>query len=68
MRLSRFTIGFILLCSCVDEYDLPSVYSEAIVVQGMITDQPGPYVVQIIKTKAINDQSDSTRTVRGATD
>ncbi len=57
MRLSKLTIAiFLFLCSCVTPYEVNTVFVEQLVVEGQITDQPGPYLVKISKTVPINQQ------------
>ncbi|MBI1769464.1 MAG: DUF4249 domain-containing protein [Bacteroidetes bacterium] len=68
MKYSRFIIFFLLLDSCVSPYDInSSQYHQSIVVEGMITDQPGPHVVKISKAVQIRDQVLKTEWVTGAT-
>ncbi len=68
MRLSLSAIYiYFLLSACVTPFDVSTSYQPAIVVQGMITDQPGPYVVTISTTLPINDQLDEPPMVTGAT-
>jgi hypothetical protein len=68
MRLSLSAIYiYFLLSACVSPYDVTTSFHPSIVVQGMITDQPGPYLVTISQTLAINDQLDEAPMVTGAT-
>src|SRR5689334_12986189 len=53
MRLLPLVIFFVFLTSCVDQYDANSIYQANIVVEGMITDQPGPYLVKISKSAPV---------------
>src|SRR6266702_670947 len=68
MKYFQIIIYLFVSVSCVDPYLLSSSqYQEAIVIEGMITDQPGPYEVKISKTTPINDQSGDFILVTGAT-
>jgi hypothetical protein len=58
---------WILLGSCVDPFKIDlTPQQEQLVVEGMITDQPGPYTVKLFKTKAIDDQISNITDVTGA--
>lgn len=57
---------YLLLSSCITPYNVNSEYQEAIVVQGMITDQPGPYQVTVSKTIPINQQGETLGVLTGA--
>ena len=52
-----FPVFFICLSGCIDEYwpDMNTKYEEVLVVDGLITDQPGPYVVKLSLTSNVND-------------
>jgi hypothetical protein len=51
----------------VSPYEIdPSQYHDGIVIEGLITDQPGPYVVKISKVSPILDYVKQTETVTGA--
>ncbi|HCW08362.1 MAG TPA: hypothetical protein DGG95_13460 [Cytophagales bacterium] len=68
MKYFSFVLIFFLSFSCVDPYLLSvAQYQPALVVEGMITDQPGPYVVKISETTSINDQSGDFVLITGAT-
>jgi hypothetical protein len=57
----------ILLVSCIDPFKIElTKLDEQLVVDGMITDQPGPYVVKLFKTKALSDQISNSTDVKGA--
>jgi hypothetical protein len=57
----------ILLGSCIDPFSIPVSQTQVqLVVEGMITDQPGPYTVKLFKTKPINDQISNSLDVTGA--
>lgn len=58
MRKSRIAINIIfLLSACITPYDTTNIFQEALVVEGLITDQPGPYVVNIAKSKSLSFDS-----------
>jgi hypothetical protein len=58
---------WIVLGSCVDPFKIElGPLDEQLVVDGMITDQPGPYAVRLFKTKGINDQISNILYVSGA--
>lgn len=46
-----------VLSGCIDEYwpELGAKYDNALVVDGMITDQPGPYIVKLSLTTTVDD-------------
>ncbi|MBS1680215.1 MAG: DUF4249 domain-containing protein [Bacteroidetes bacterium] len=68
MRYSQVFILLLFLGSCVSPYDInSSEYRETIVIQGMITDQPGPYLVQVSNAIPINLQTQETGAISGAT-
>jgi hypothetical protein len=51
MRVSRIIVNVILLLSsCISPFDLVDNFQEVLVVEGLITDQPGPYVVKLSKS------------------
>jgi hypothetical protein len=52
--------------SCVTPYDITPNYVEAIVIEGMITDQPGPYVVTISKSIPLDEQLQTKGLLSGA--
>ncbi len=63
-----FCLIWIVLGSCIDPFTITlSGSQEQLVVEGMITDQPGPYTVKLFRTKPINDQISNTLEVKGAT-
>src|SRR5688572_14519981 len=59
MRIVSF---FIVVCmafcySCIDPFEIAFTESDAqLVVDGLITDAPGPYTIKIYKTKPVGDQ------------
>lgn len=56
-----------LLTSCVTPYDVKtSEYVETMVVEGLITDEPGPYLVKISNAVPIQYQLKTTQWITGA--
>jgi len=49
-------IGLLLFDSCVDRiiYSIPNEYSGLLVVDGLITNEPGPYTVKLSKAISVN--------------
>src|SRR6185436_563155 len=69
MRFVNFLIVVsIAFCySCIDPFDIEFAESNAqLVVDGMITDSPGPYTIKIYRTKPISDQVSSVDWVQKA--
>lgn len=64
----RYAPGVALLVSsCVTPYPLDyAQFQEEIVVQGMITDQPGPYEIVVSQTIPVQDQIESVGELSGA--
>jgi hypothetical protein len=63
-----FFLAFLILDACIEPFDINiGVARETIVVDGLLTDQPGPHTVQIFKSSDLNDQLNSVYTVNGAT-
>jgi hypothetical protein len=61
IELAKYAFIHLLICSCVTPYPVDSLqFQEAIVVQGMITDQPGPYEIKVSKTIPVQDQLEPT--------
>ncbi len=59
--LAKYAFIHLLISSCVTPYPINSLqFQEAIVVQGMITDQPGPYEITVSKTIPVQDQLEQT--------
>ena len=54
-RLLLLCIGLLLIGSCIDriEIKVPDSYSSQLVVDGVITDEPGPYTVRLTKATRI---------------
>jgi hypothetical protein len=68
MKLRGYLFLFLILCdACIQplSIDLES-QGENIVIDGMITDQPGPYMVKIFKTKPLDGQLDNPNWVTKA--
>ncbi|GHM99250.1 hypothetical protein WSM22_07400 [Cytophagales bacterium WSM2-2] len=67
MNRSKFLIYLLLLTSCVAPYDISvSEFHDALVVEGMITNQPGAYAVMISKAMPVRDQLRKTEWIKGA--
>jgi len=49
-------VGLLMQVSCVERYwpDLGGAYQNALVVDGMITDQPGPYTVKLSRSSSVD--------------
>ncbi len=65
--LRFFGYIFLSLISCISPFDVTTTYQQGLVVQGMITDQPGPYLVTLSSTIPINNQLGESGAVTGAT-
>src|SRR5260221_14327051 len=64
MKLSTSLVYiFLLLNACVTPYEITTPFQEQLVVEGLITDQPGPYQVKISKTAPIINQLNLTNWV-----
>jgi hypothetical protein len=59
--------AMVLLSSCITPFDIRASFHEQLVVEGMITDQPGPYEVKISKTISVQSQLGAPTGVSGAT-
>lgn len=58
---------FLLLDSCVEPFQVKVADTQrSIVVDGSITDQPGPYTVQISKSATLSNPYDKTEWIKGA--
>jgi hypothetical protein len=68
MRLNKITcLVLIVFASCIDRITIPTnAIPEQLVVDGMITDQPGPYTVKLFRTQELNDQLGNTLNVKNA--
>jgi hypothetical protein len=59
---------FVALDSCIDPFLVDVDQGQStLVVEGMITDQPGPYEVKLTYTNDVNDQLNTIPQVHGAT-
>lgn len=67
MKKSLKYLIFFLISACVSPYNVTPDYRPAIVIQGLITDQPGPYLVTVYTTVPISLQQDESGAVTGAT-
>ena len=69
MRLLKFLpLLFILLDACVERFDTPVVYASArIVVDGLITNKPGPYEVKLFYTSSLDENLETASPVTNAT-
>jgi len=55
-RLLPAVLGFLLLASCIDRIRIEIPDSELqLVVDGVITDEPGPYTVQLTRASRVDD-------------
>src|SRR4051812_22605403 len=65
--LLLFSFIVIFLDGCIDPFYVPTVENEmVIVVEGMITDQPGPYNVDLSYSNNINEALSFVNKVRQA--
>ena len=63
-----FVITFLILDACIEPYNLTLIANERImVVDGMISDQPGPYVVHLFRSSNIDEALNTVLEVVGAT-
>jgi hypothetical protein len=68
MKSVFFFIFFMVTAACIDPLNIKGASTKySIVVDGMITDQPGPYIVKLFQTIPISDQLDSVHHISGAT-
>ena len=58
-RLIIFLFGWILVDACIDRivFDIPNVYSQEVVIDGLITNEPGPYTVRLSSVIGEEDTS-----------
>ena len=62
-----FCLSVIFLDACIDPFDIElSALDARLTVEGMITDQPGPYTVKIFRAAALDNQLDQTNWVTKA--
>ncbi len=67
MRFSKGIVFIVMfLTCCISPYQVNTNFQQQLVVEGMITDQPGPYLIKLSKTQAVNDQLGSTNAISGA--
>ncbi len=67
MKVVWIPLIFVVMDSCIDPFEIDASSSqEILVVDGMITDGLGPYIVKISKTLALNNQLDKTNYETGA--
>lgn len=68
MRPARLFLFLLLFSeSCVEKLEVPVIYnSPALVVDGSISDQPGPYTVKLYLSAALYDDLDDVDYVAGA--
>jgi hypothetical protein len=70
MRVRNIVFFIVLLAidACVDPLKVPDIpLADGIVVDGAITDQPGPYSVKIFSTQSLDSDLDRQNYIRGAT-
>ena len=53
-------LSFSIIHGCIEPFnpDIPDSQQEFLVVDGLITDQSGPYTVKILKSSSFNDEND----------
>jgi hypothetical protein len=58
-RLWILLFCWVIADSCIErvDYDIPDSYADDLVIDGVITNEPGPYVVKISKVIKIDDTS-----------
>ena len=51
---------FIGICGCLEPFNpnIPDSQNDFLIVDGIITDRPGPYTVKILKTNSFNEESE----------
>ncbi len=56
-RLLIFLVGWTFIDACVEriEFDIPNIYSKDVVIDGLITNEPGPYTVKLSSVIAEDD-------------
>jgi hypothetical protein len=62
------SLSFILICgSCLERLDVPTIKKEpSVVVDGMITNEPGPYTVKLSWSSSTNESLEYPLPIRGA--
>src|ERR1700690_1019598 len=67
MKFVRYiAVLFLILDSCIQPFNLNVNTQNAIVVDGLISDQPGPYNVKLFQTLGLEDQLGAIQWVEGA--
>lgn len=67
MRLFKFLLLTLLIGACIDPFAIKLANSEDnIIIEGLITDQPGPYTIKVYKTSSLTAQLESTNWIKGA--
>lgn len=67
IRKIIFSTFFLLLLSCIEEYQLnTSENPRLLVVNGQITDQPGPYEVELHYSGVFGQNSDFSQSINNA--
>lgn len=65
--LRMLPLLFLFIDGCIDPFDVNTLPAEPVlVVDGLITDQPGPYSVRLFMSSAPSDDSDGLDLVTGA--
>lgn len=67
LRRRHWVASLLLLLACVDpiDFEVPPAF-EQIVVEGQITDKPGPYSVKISRAVSVSEQAQTPGPVTGA--
>jgi hypothetical protein len=66
--LLLFSVVFLLFDSCIEPFDIKGSAAEPIlIVEGMVTDQPGPYTVTLSYARDLEDQLSPVKMATGAT-
>ena len=68
MKLGRtIFLLFLIFDACIEPFNIQLKDSQqTLVVEGMITDQPGPYTVKLFQSLALEEQLNTTNWVQGA--
>jgi hypothetical protein len=67
MKACWIILIFPAMDSCIDPFQISADFKqEILVVDGLITDQPGPYSIKISRTQSLNNQLDNTNHETGA--
>ncbi len=63
----HWLIMLFLLTACVERFDIPSIHNvPRIVVDGMITNEPGPYTVEVYMSSGINENPNEAKRIEDA--